>query len=204
MGVLINKKRCDNTDVCPCIEECPAGAFYWDDKKKSVAVDDNLCVNCRQCVITCEAGAVKVARTEEEYQNLKTEYDEDIMSIEELFQDRFGASIVDEKYSLGLDELHQLTKDSNKLLLVEFYNDDQANCLINSIPINEIVMEIKAPISYRKINVGDVNLLNQYDINALPTLVIFSKGKVIFKYCGFLDVAAKEKMLEKLKEVNPF
>lgn len=47
MSVLINKKRCDNTDICPCILECPNKAFYWDANKGSVAVDNNLCINCR-------------------------------------------------------------------------------------------------------------------------------------------------------------
>ena len=35
MSVLINKKRCDNADVCSCISECPTGAFYWDADKKN-------------------------------------------------------------------------------------------------------------------------------------------------------------------------
>ena len=85
MGVLINKKRCDNAEICPCIAECPAKAFYWDAENLTVAVDNNLCVNCRQCILACEAGAVKVARNEAEAQKIKTEYDEDIMTIEELF-----------------------------------------------------------------------------------------------------------------------
>ena len=67
MSVLINKKRCDNADACSCIEECPTKAFYWDEENQTVAVDNNLCINCRNCMISCEAGAVKVARDEEEY-----------------------------------------------------------------------------------------------------------------------------------------
>ena len=86
MGVLINKKRCDNAEACSCIESCPTKAFYYDKKGKTVAVKNELCINCRQCMISCEAGAVKVYRTDEEYARLKTEYDEDVMTEEELFQ----------------------------------------------------------------------------------------------------------------------
>lgn len=113
MSVLINKKRCDNADVCSCIGECPTKAFHFDKESNSVAVDNDLCINCRRCVLACEAGAVKVARNEEEYNQIKTENDEDIMTIEELFQDRFGASIVLDKYSLELSSLDDLIKDSN-------------------------------------------------------------------------------------------
>ena len=202
MTVLINKKRCDNANICPCIEACPTKAFFWNEEQQSVAVNNSLCINCRQCVIACEAGAVKVARDEEEYQKIKTEYDEDIMTVEELFQDRYGASIVEEKYSLDFNQLNQLIKDSNKLLLIEFYNDDESRCLINSILINEIIEIIDSPVSYRKINITDINMLKQYDIKTLPSLLILSNEKLIFKYDDFLDVENKEELFEKLKEVK--
>jgi len=200
MGVLINKKRCDNADVCPCITECPTNAFYWNTDENSVAVDNNLCINCRQCVIACEAGAVKVARTDEEYQQIKTEYDEDIMTTEELFQDRYGAAIVDEKYDLDLINLEQLTKDSSKPLLIEFYNIDESRCLINSIPINDIIQAINLPISYRKINVLDIDLLKIYNIDTLPSLLVISNKEIIYKYIGFLDDIEKSKLLDDMRK----
>jgi Fe-S-cluster-containing hydrogenase components 1 len=199
MSVLINKKRCDNADVCPCIEECPVKAFSWDEENKTVVVDNNLCINCRQCMIACEAGAVKVARNEEEYQKIKTEYDEDIMTVENLFQDRYGASIIEGTYSLDITNLEQLNMDSNKLLLIEFYNEEEARCLVNSIPINEIISVINKPLSYRKINLTDLELLKKYEINELPSLLMFEKGEIIFKYEGFVDVKEKEKLLNEIK-----
>lgn len=147
----------------------------------------------------CEAGAVKVARNDEEYQSIKTEYDEDIMTTEELFQDRYGASIVDEKHNLDLDSLDRLIKDSNKALLIEFYNSDTAGCLINSIPIKEIIDTINMPISYRKIDVSNVSLLNKYDISELPSLIVIENNNIIFKYTGFTNNSEKDKLLNELK-----
>lgn len=200
MSVLINKKRCDNANVCSCIAECPTKAFYWDEKKQSVAVDNSLCINCRQCMIACEAGAVKVARSKEEYNKIKTEYDEDVMTIKELFQDRYGASPVNENYTLELNDLHQLIKDSNKTLLIEFYNDDEARCLINSIPINDFIKTINIPISYRKINVSDVSTIKEYSIDILPSFLVIADEKIVFAHNGFVDSKNKEKLLNKLKD----
>lgn len=200
MSVLINKKRCDNADVCSCISECPTGAFYWDANKKTIAVDNNLCINCKQCVIACQAGAIKVATNDEEYNKIKNEYECDLMSMEELFQDRYGASIVDDKYSLDIEELDQLLKDSNKLLVIEFYSDDEARCLVNSIPINEIMKKINAPVSYRKINVTDINEVSKYGINELPSLLIYNNGEETFKHEGFVYFFEKDKLLKELNE----
>lgn len=200
MSVLINKKRCDNADACSCISECPTKAFYWDTENQTVAVDNNLCINCRNCMISCEAGAVKVARNQEEYEKIKTEYDEDIMTIEKLFQDRYGASLVEEKYTLDISELEKIIVDSNKPLLLEFYNEEEARCLINSIPIEEIMKEIPFSVSYRKVNISEIDSLINYHINNVPSLIVVKEGEVIYGWNGFVHVNEKEKLLEDLKE----
>lgn len=199
MAVLVNKKRCDNAKECSCVSECPTGAFVWDDENNSIAVDNNLCINCRQCVIACEAGAVKVARSDEEYQKIKSEYDEDIMTVEKLFQDRFGASLIDEKYALEPEDLEDLIKDTEKSLLIEFYNQDEAKCLINSIPISEIQEAIGIPCSYRKINVSNLKGLEKYNITELPSLILISnKTEKIQSYTGFVDIKDKTHFLSKI------
>ncbi|MDD3187547.1 MAG: 4Fe-4S binding protein [Bacilli bacterium] len=198
MSVLINKKRCDNAKECSCIESCPTKAFYWDEENQTIAVDNNLCINCRQCMIACEAGAIKVARTEEEYNKIKQEYDTYAMTIKELFQDRYGASIIDEKYSLELDKLDQLLTDSNKPLLIEFYNNEESMCLINSIPIKDIIKSLKLNVSYRKINIPDVDAIAKYGVTELPSLLVFNKDEIIYKQCGFVNIKNKEQILKQI------
>lgn len=201
MGVLINKKRCDNARECSCIDACPAKAFKYDEERETVAVENSLCVNCRTCMIACEAGAVKVFRTEEEYEKIKTEYDEDAMTTEELFQDRYGASSIDEKYLLAIDELDDLIKTSNKPLLIEFYCEEEATCLINSIPIKEIVSAIPMDVSYRKVETTSDRLPKSYDISILPALVLLEKNAVLFKREGFVKIDDKTVLLEGLNSL---
>jgi len=198
MSVLINKKRCDNADVCSCISECPTHAFYWDRKNETVAVDNDLCINCRACMIACEAGAVKVARTDEEYNKIKKEYDEDAMTINELFKDRFGAGIINEKYDLSLENLDKLINDSDKYLLIEFYNLDESKCLINSILISDIIKKIDTNTSYRKINILDAKKLKKYGITSIPALIIIKNKKIIYKHEGFVNIKDKDKFLNSI------
>lgn len=202
MGVLINKKRCDNAESCPCIDGCPAKAFYFDKEKNSVAVHNELCINCRNCMITCEAGAVKVFRNEEEYHKLKTEYDEDAMTVENLFQDRYGAVSIDEKYAYDIEELDTLIEEANKPLLVEFYSEDEATCLINSIPIKELLETITLQVSYRKVEIKDSKQVLKYGLNNLPALVIINNKKIIFKQEGFINIKDKAELIKKLKRFN--
>lgn len=201
MGVLINKKRCDNASVCPCIENCPTKAFYYDTKKNTVAVHNELCINCRKCMLICEAGAVKVFRNEEELLKLKTEYDEDAMTTEKLFQDRYGACLVDETFGLDLSNLDKLIIDSNKVLLIEFYNEDEASCLINSIPIKEIIEHIPKEVSYRKIEVKDVEIIKKYGIDSLPSLIIIEGQKNTLIQEGPILISSKEELFTKIDDL---
>lgn len=202
MGVLINKKRCDNAESCPCIDGCPAKAFYFDKEKDTVAVHNELCINCRNCMIACEAGAVKVFRNEEEYHKLKTEYDEDAMTIENLFQDRYGAVSIDEKYTYDIENLDTLIDEANKPLLIEFYNEDEATCLINSIPIKEILETIVLQVSYRKVEIKDPEKIIKYGLTNTPSFVIINNKEIIFKQDGFVNVKDKAKLIDKLKIFN--
>lgn len=200
MSVLINKKVCDNAKECSCIEECPSKAFYFDQEKNTIAVINNLCTKCRICMIACPAGAVKVARNEEEYQRIKKEYHEDIRTEEELFVDRYGAAPINEDYLFDIELLEELILDSNRPLLVELFKDDETiHCLIQSIPISEIINELNNNATYRKVEVIDNGQLGKYNIKTCPSLLLVENGKVIKTFEGFCHIKEKEKLLEYFK-----
>lgn len=201
MAVLINKKVCDNARECSCIEECPNHAFYYDEENDTIAVKESLCTQCRICMIACEAGAVKVSRSDEEYNKIKKEYDEDIRTVEQLFVDRYGAASIDEKYLVEINNLEKIIDDANRTLLIELYNEEESNCLINSIPIGEIINKI-GDVSYRKCNVNNIDEINKYNIKELPTLLLIKDNKIINKYEGFCNIKDKEDLFKKIENNN--
>ena len=68
MGVIINRKICDNFEECPCIGVCPTGAMYFDKEKGQLSVDLEKCISCGKCESTCDIHAVRAYRNEEEKQ----------------------------------------------------------------------------------------------------------------------------------------
>jgi len=200
MTVLINKKRCDNARECSCIVECPNKAFYWDEANKTIAVKESLCTKCRICMIACLAGAVKVSRDQLEYEKIKGEYDSDIMTVAELFVDRYGAAIINEDYSLDVDKIDDLIANANKSLLIEFYIEDEANCLINSVPISEVIGVIKEDVTYRKVNINGISeikdVISLNKIKKLPALCLIKNGDLLIDYQGLCDISDKKQLID--------
>ncbi len=123
------------------------------------------------------------------------------MTTEKLFQDRYGACLVDETFGLDLSNLDKLIIDSNKVLLIEFYNEDEASCLINSIPIKEIVEHIPKEVSYRKIEVKDVEIIKKYGVDSLPSLIIIEGQKNTLIQEGPILISSKEELFTKIDDL---
>ncbi|MBU0897971.1 MAG: 4Fe-4S dicluster domain-containing protein [Patescibacteria group bacterium] len=64
MSVLINFKICDNSKDCNGIKVCPVGAIFWDEKRKTVAVNNKKCISCGMCEKSCLIGAIRVAKVD--------------------------------------------------------------------------------------------------------------------------------------------
>jgi len=61
-AVLINFKICDNFKDCSGIAVCPTKAFYWDRKKRTIAVDNEKCKSCGLCEESCPVDAIVETR----------------------------------------------------------------------------------------------------------------------------------------------
>ena len=200
MPVLINFKICDNCDACNAIGVCPTKAFKWNKEKKTLEVDKNKCVNCGLCATSpesCQVGAIKFAKNEEEYIKLKNDIENDKRTIADLMVDRYGGQPINMPFYCNENEINKVLTTS-KICMIEVYEDDSLECLIKSIPIKELINNIKEEVLYRKLEVQTNEFMKKYDINELPSLLFFRDGKILGKVEGYYDETQKEKLIEKI------
>ena len=134
MAVLVNFKICDNAKECGGIAVCPTGALSYDDEKESIIIDNDKCISCGRCERECPIGAIMVARTDEEYDKLKKEIDNDSRTTKDLFVDRYGATPLSEFFMIESDDIENKVNNDG-ITLIELYNDDSIQCLLKSIAI---------------------------------------------------------------------
>lgn len=200
MSVLINFKICDNVEECGGIEACPVNALYWDDKKKTVAIDNSKCINCGKCEEACPIDAIKVAKTDQEYKKIKKEIDKDPRKASDLFIDRYGAQPIHPGFLISQSKFNSYVVQIAKPIVVELFKKELLECLLRSIPIKELFKN--KDINYKKVEAKDDSLLKKYKIKQLPSLLFFKKGKLIGKIEGYYDIDQKKELIEKIKIIK--
>ena len=71
--------------------------------------------------------------------------------------------------------------------------------MLHSIPIKELFS--KQDIKYRKIEVISRDLTNKYNIESLPALLFFQKGKLIGKVEGYYETKDKKVIKRKVNKI---
>jgi len=199
MPVLINFKICDNCADCNGIKVCPTGAFYWDDKKSTIAVDLNKCIGCGLCGNSCTNDAIAYVKTQEEADELQKEIDNDPRTIADLFVERYGAMPINDQYTFesSLEKVNNRIK-SNRPVIIEFNTEENINCLLKSIPISEIVKKFDENATYSKFIINK-NELENYDISEVPCLKLYKNGKHLKTISGYYEESNKQDLFDKLK-----
>jgi NAD-dependent dihydropyrimidine dehydrogenase PreA subunit len=199
MTVLINFKICDNAKECNGIAICPTGTITWNEKKKTIEIDNSKCISCGKCETSCSVGAIRVARNDQEYKKIKKEFDEDPRKVSDLFVDRYGAQTIQQAFLIPDNRFSIEVLESNKLTVVEFFNNNSIKCLLNSIPIKDLFKDFD--IKYRRLVVKDDSLLKKYEIKELPSLLFFNNGKLVGKIEGHYRIGKVNELKKKVEDV---
>jgi len=199
MSILINLKICDNSKDCNGIAVCPTHAITWNEKNRTLKIDNSKCISCGKCEESCPVDAIRVARNEQEYKKIKKEIDEDPRKISDLLVDRYGATSVSPAFLISPDKFEVQILESTKLAVVEFFKNSSIKCLLYSIPIKEL---LNIDVKYRKVDLSnDDSLLERYEINQIPSLLFFNNGKMIGKIEGYYKIENLKELKKKVDNI---
>lgn len=199
MPVLLNFKICDNAKECGGVAVCPTGAIAFDEEKETLVIDNDKCISCGQCENECPIGAIRVAKDENEYKEIKEEIDNDPRKIKDLFVDRYGAAPLSKFFMIEAEEIEQKV-NTDKIVLIELYNDDSIQCLLKSIPIKELVKDLPDTTIFFKVETKK-EIEEKYEIKELPALLAFNKGSLSGKVEGYYTDDNKKEMIEEIKSI---
>lgn len=201
MAVLINFKICDNDKACSGMSICPNNVFTWNENKKTIEINNDLCINCGLCENACMVSAIRVAKDDDEYNKIQKEIDDDPRNINDLFVDRYGASPVDPAM-IGKEAEIEDKMQSKRPLVLEIYNEDSIQCLLKSIPIKEILKEFDIESAFRKIKVDTNRLLDIYNIKELPALVFIKDNAVLGTIEGYYTEEDLKEFFTKIHNIK--
>lgn len=183
MVAIINYKRCDRAEACPCIKVCPVGALYYDPERKRPVIDKSKCTNCGLCVQKCPAQVIRLARNEEEEQKILEEIERDKMTTQELFLERYGVPPGNSDFVVNKSNFEDEVLNAKDVILVDCWSFSQAPCRIKAIPFGDFIKGAEI----RKLNVDEnKDIAKQFSIHLYPTLLVFKNGKIIDRFEGQL------------------
>ena len=196
MPAIINHKICDQASACGGISVCPVGAFTYNEKTKRIEIDNDKCISCGACEKTCPIGAIGVARTQEEFEELKQAIEEDPRNPEDLFVDRYGADIISEDVMIEFSQIDELIKKEK--CLIEIFDEDNIMCLLKSITYNEILENSNFKTYYRCL-ISEGDDVSKYNLKTLPSLLLCENGKITKIIEGYFEESEKQNLFNKLK-----
>jgi len=196
MPAIINHKICDQASACGGISACPVGAFTYNEETKKIEIDNDKCISCGACENSCPIGAIGVAQTQEELEELKQAIEEDPRNPEDLFVDRYGGDIINEDVMIKYNDIDNIIEKED--CLIEVINEDNIMCLLKSITYNDIMTNSNYKKYYRCLIDEDDDIL-KYNIVELPCLMLCNNGKIKKVIDGYYEEDEKQDFFNLLK-----
>ena len=102
-----------------------------------------------------------------------------------------------EVIKLNNENFNKEVKESNKVVLVDFYADWCGPCKMMAPIIDTIAEEIEDKAKICKLNVDEAqDIAIEYNVMSIPTLIIFKNGEVFEKLVGLQD---KTELMDNIK-----
>lgn len=88
---------------------------------------------------------------------------------------------------INKDNFKSIVLDSNKLVLVDFFATWCGPCQMLA-PVIEDLSKSRAEVVVAKVDIDEnIEIARDYNIQVVPTLLLFKSGKVVNKTEGFMD-----------------
>jgi len=101
--------------------------------------------------------------------------------------------------NLNDESFEQAIQNGDKLVLVDFWSQMCAPCLVMGPIIEEIAEEFEGKIKVGKLNVGEnLEIARKYGIMAVPTFLIFKNSQEIERIIG---ARPKQFLVDKLNSL---
>jgi putative thioredoxin len=85
---------------------------------------------------------------------------------------------------------------NNQSVIVDFYADWCGPCKVLSVKMDEALAQKKGKIKLVKINIDEYDsLANEFNIDSIPYVVLYQKGKKVKEFKG-LDLEALKDMVQ--------
>lgn len=98
---------------------------------------------------------------------------------------------------LTAENFNSFIEDSDLPVLVDFYNDGCIPCRRIAPLLSKAETEYSGRIKFAKVNIGtNSELIEEYTVEAAPTLIIYKNGKEVNRHRGAADAETLNKFIE--------